>query len=72
MPGGFEARALTALTPQPPGGHLNHLAALPRLRRALASGRPIWLCWKLGEHDIAWWHELEAGVAGRRALIELE
>jgi hypothetical protein len=39
---------------------------------ALASGRPIWLCWKLGEHDIAWWHELEAGVAGRRALIELE
>ena len=40
MPGGFEARALTALTPQPPGGHLNHRAALPRLRRALASRRP--------------------------------
>jgi hypothetical protein len=39
---------------------------------ALANGRPIWLCWKLGERDIAWWHELEAGVAGRRALIELE
>ena len=39
---------------------------------ALASGRPIWLCWRLGEGDISWWHELEAGVAGRRALIELE
>jgi hypothetical protein len=39
---------------------------------ALASGRPIWLCWKLGEGDIAWGHELDAGVAGRRALIELE
>jgi len=39
---------------------------------ALANGRPIWLCWKLGERDIAWWHELEAGIAGRRALIELE
>ena len=39
---------------------------------ALANGRPIWLCWKLGEDDIAWWHELEAGVAGRRPLIDLE
>jgi hypothetical protein len=39
---------------------------------ALASGRPIWLCWRLGEGDIGWWHELEAGVTGRRALIELE
>jgi hypothetical protein len=39
---------------------------------ALASGRPIWLCWRLGEGDIAWWHELDAGIAGRRALIELE
>lgn len=39
---------------------------------ALANGRPIWLCWRLGEADIAWWHELEAGVAGRRPLIELE
>lgn len=39
---------------------------------ALANGRPIWLCWRLGERDIGWWHELEAGVAGRRALIELE
>ena len=28
---------------------------------ALANGRPIWLCWRLGEGEIAWWHELEAG-----------
>jgi hypothetical protein len=39
---------------------------------ALANGRPIWLCWKLGEGNIGWWHELQAGVAGRRPLIELE
>jgi hypothetical protein len=39
---------------------------------ALVNGRPIWLCWKLGEDDIAFWHELEAGIAGRRPLIELE
>lgn len=39
---------------------------------ALANGRPVWLCWKLGEEDIAWWHELDAGIAGRKPLIELE
>ncbi len=39
---------------------------------ALANGRPVWLCWKLGEGDIAWWHELDAGIAGRKPLIELE
>ncbi len=39
---------------------------------ALANGRPIWLCWKLGEDDIAFWHELDAGIAGRKPLIELE
>jgi hypothetical protein len=39
---------------------------------ALANGRPIWLCWKLGEDSIAFWHELDAGIAGRKPLIELE
>lgn len=39
---------------------------------ALATGRPIWLCWKLGEADIAWWHEIDTGIAGRKPLIELE
>ena len=39
---------------------------------ALVNGRPIWLCWKLGEDDIAWWHELDAGIAGRKPLIDLE
>ncbi|MGD8486328.1 MAG: DUF2203 domain-containing protein [Chloroflexota bacterium] len=39
---------------------------------ALANGRPIWLCWRLGEDDIAYWHELDAGIAGRKPLIELE
>jgi hypothetical protein len=39
---------------------------------ALVNGRPIWLCWKLGEDDIAFWHELDTGIAGRRPLIDLE
>jgi hypothetical protein len=39
---------------------------------ALVNGRPVWLCWKLGEDEIAWWHDLEAGIAGRKPLIEME
>jgi hypothetical protein len=38
---------------------------------ALANGRQIWLCWRLGEDDVAWWHELSEGFSGRRALIDL-
>ena len=38
---------------------------------ALVAGRQVWLCWKLGEDDVAWWHELDSGFAGRRPLTEL-
>jgi hypothetical protein len=38
---------------------------------ALVAGRQVWLCWRLGEDDVAWWHDLTAGVAGRRPLAEL-
>ena len=38
---------------------------------ALASGRQIWLCWRLGEGDIDAWHELGDGFSGRRALVDL-
>ncbi|MFL5685112.1 MAG: DUF2203 domain-containing protein [Chloroflexota bacterium] len=38
---------------------------------ALVSGRQIWLCWRLGEGDIEWWHELSDGFGGRKPLIEL-
>jgi hypothetical protein len=38
---------------------------------ALASGRQIWLCWRLGEGDIESWHELGDGFAGRQALVDL-
>ena len=38
---------------------------------ALVSGRQVWLCWRLGEGDIEWWHELAEGFGGRRALIDL-
>ena len=38
---------------------------------ALVSGRPIWLCWRLGEGDIAHWHPHDEGFDSRRPLSEL-
>ena len=38
---------------------------------ALATGRQIWLCWRLGEGDIAFWHELGDGFGGRQALADI-
>jgi hypothetical protein len=37
---------------------------------AMRSGRIVYLCWKLGEGSIAFWHEVDAGFAGRRPLVE--
>jgi hypothetical protein len=31
-------------------------------------GRTVYLCWKLGEERIDWWHELDTGFAGRQRL----
>lgn len=31
-------------------------------------GREVYLCWRLGEETIGWWHELEAGYASRQPL----
>jgi hypothetical protein len=31
-------------------------------------GREIYLCWKLGESSLGYWHEVNAGFAGRRPL----
>ncbi len=33
--------------------------------------RDVFLCWKLGEKSVAFWHELETGFAGRRPVSEL-
>ena len=35
---------------------------------AVREGREVYLCWKYGEEDIRFWHELEAGFAGRQEL----
>jgi hypothetical protein len=36
---------------------------------AWRDGRVVLLCWQLGEGDeIEWWHDIEAGFAGRQPL----
>jgi hypothetical protein len=37
---------------------------------ATLDGRPVFLCWKLGEASIEWYHELNAGFQGRQRLPE--
>lgn len=32
--------------------------------------REVYLCWRYGEEEIGYWHELNAGVAGRRPVDE--
>jgi hypothetical protein len=38
---------------------------------ALAAGRQVWLCWRLGEDRVAYWHGTEEGFAGRKPLALL-
>lgn len=40
--------------------------------RTLVDGREAYLCWKLEEDEIGWWHDLDAGVNGRRPVSELQ
>jgi hypothetical protein len=35
---------------------------------AMMDNREVFLCWKLGETQIDYWHELDAGYAGRQLL----
>jgi hypothetical protein len=32
-------------------------------------GREVYLCWRLGEPEVLYWHDLEAGFAGRQRLM---
>jgi hypothetical protein len=36
---------------------------------AWINGREVYLCWRLGEAEVAHWHELQAGFAGRQKLM---
>jgi hypothetical protein len=75
MPGGADyIRALTALAGRV--GQLEEMGVqLKDYERGLVDfpslrdGRLVLLCWEWGEGDrIEWWHDPEAGFAGRRPL----
>ena len=36
----------------------------------LKEGREVYLCWKHGEDDILFWHEIKAGFGGRTRIID--
>lgn len=38
--------------------------------RAWRDGREVYLCWRYGEPEIEYWHDLDAGFAGRQRLEE--
>ena len=35
---------------------------------SLREGREVYLCWREGEDQIDFWHEVDAGFAGRQPL----
>jgi hypothetical protein len=37
---------------------------------AMMDGHEVYLCWHLGEDEVGFWHELDAGFGGRQALTE--
>jgi hypothetical protein len=37
---------------------------------AILSGNEVFLCWEQGEDDIEFWHDLDAGYAGREPFAE--
>lgn len=37
---------------------------------ALRQGREVYLCWKLGEDEIGFWHDIDSGFAGRAPIDE--
>jgi hypothetical protein len=48
-----------------PKGALDGLIDFP----AMLDGRPVYLCWRLGETEVTHWHDIDAGFAGRQSLV---
>lgn len=44
------------------------LIDFPHIRK---NGEEVYLCWKLGENDIKYWHRIEDGFAGRKSIDDL-
>lgn len=44
------------------------LIDFPHIR---SNGEEVYLCWKIGERDIKYWHRIPDGFAGRKSIEEL-
>lgn len=44
------------------------LIDFPHIR---SNNEEVYLCWKIGERDIQYWHRIPDGFAGRRSIKEL-
>jgi hypothetical protein len=44
------------------------LIDFPHIR---SNGEEVYLCWKIGENDIGYWHGVDEGYAGRKRIEEL-
>jgi hypothetical protein len=40
--------------------------------RSRLEDRIVYLCWRYGEERVGFWHDIEAGFAGRRPLLDPE
>lgn len=38
----------------------------------MRQGKVVYLCWQLAEESISYWHDIEAGFAGREPLDETD
>jgi hypothetical protein len=36
---------------------------------SMLEGREVYLCWRLGEPEVLYWHDVDAGFAGRQPLV---
>lgn len=59
---GFEQRGIIVK------GLEHGLIDFPHVR---ANGEEVYLCWKVGEDDINFWHTIDDGFLGRRSIKEL-
>ena len=76
--GGGEPGAKFLEATQTAASALGHLEALGIVVRdpstglidfpAIRDGQEIFLCWRIGEDAVAWWHPVDTGIAGRQPL----
>lgn len=59
----FYVHELRELGVEPKNG-LEGLVDFP----CIMDGREVYLCWRLGEPEVLFWHDLDAGFAGRHSL----